>query len=104
MPWREGGNVEGDRVSGRLLGRVRRDFPDGDVARAIVYALRKLAVDLESSRQDTERLLAAAVFAAAGDVSLFYLLIRQDWRDLLMDGGLGGPDWPQVLDAELGPR
>lgn len=96
--------MEQDRISARLHERIRRDFPDADAARAIVYALRTLAVGLETSRQDMERLLAAAVFFAAGDIAQFYLVIGQDWRDLLMDGGLGHENWPQVLDAELGPR
>jgi hypothetical protein len=29
-------------------------------------------------------------------------LLRLDWRDVLMAGGLGQDDWRTVLDAELG--
>jgi len=29
-------------------------------------------------------------------------LLRIDWRDVLMAGGVGQDDWRAVLDAELG--
>ncbi|MER5468911.1 hypothetical protein [Streptomyces sp. NPDC002685] len=99
--------MAGDLISARLHERVRRDFPDADAARGIVGALRVLGVELEDSRQSTERLLAAAVVFAAGDVERFrsaVRLARTDWRDLLMAGGLGHEDWPRVLDEELRPR
>ncbi|MEU1414006.1 hypothetical protein [Streptomyces sp. NPDC005731] len=96
-----------DLISARLHERIRRDFPEPDAARGVVGALRVLGVELEDSRQSTERLLAAAVVFAAGDVERFRLavrLARADWRDLLMAGELGHEDWPRVLDAELGPQ
>ncbi|WP_371598539.1 hypothetical protein [Streptomyces sp. NBC_00564] len=96
-----------DVISARLHARIRRDFPDAAVARGVVGALRVLAVELEDSRQSTERLLAAAVVIAAGDVERFRSAIhlaRTDWRDLLMSGELAHGDWPHVLDEELGPR
>lgn len=96
-----------DLISARLHGRIRRDFPDADVARGIIGALRIPAVELEDSLQSTERLLTAAVVIAAGDVDRFrsaVRLARTDWRDLLMAGGPGLADWPRVLDEELGPR
>ncbi|MFG2478570.1 hypothetical protein [Streptomyces fagopyri] len=70
-------------------------------------ALRLLGGELEDSRQSTERLLAAAVLIAAGDVERFRSAVRlgrADWRDLLVAGELGDEDWPHVLDEELGPR
>ncbi|WP_369248528.1 hypothetical protein [Streptomyces sp. R41] len=99
--------MAGDLISARLQERIRRDFPDADVARGVVGGLRVLAVELEDSRQSSERLMAAAVLIAAGDVDRFrsaVRLARADWRDLLMAGELGHEDWPQVLDEELGPR
>ena len=30
-------------------------------------------------------------------------IYRRDWRDVLVWAGLGQPDWPDVLDRELGP-
>lgn len=100
--------MERDQISARLHERIRRDFPDADIARGVVYALRAMAVEHDDgSPRGTERLLAAAVFFAAGDVDRLYVAIRearQDWRDLLMDGELAHGDWPQILDAELGPQ
>jgi hypothetical protein len=29
--------------------------------------------------------------------------LRVDWRDVLMAGGLGHGDWPEVLDREFVP-
>lgn len=29
-------------------------------------------------------------------------LLRMDWRDVLMAGGVGHDDWRAVLDRELG--
>jgi hypothetical protein len=31
-----------------------------------------------------------------------FKLLAVDWRDVLMAGGLGNEDWPQVLNRELG--
>ncbi|MFE3270122.1 hypothetical protein [Streptomyces sp. NPDC059215] len=97
-----------DLISARLHARVRRDFPDGDVARGIEGALRVLGAELDASRQSVERLLAAVLVIAAGDVDGFrsaVRLARLDWRDLLVAAGLAGGDWPRVLDGELGlPR
>ena len=99
--------MDEDVINARLHSRIRRDFADADVARGIVGALRVLAVELEDSLQSAERLQTAAVVFAAGDVERFrsaVRLAREDWRDLLMEGGLGHEDWPRVLDEELGPR
>lgn len=97
-----------DQISARLHERIRRDFPDADIARGVVYALRAMAVEHDDgSPRGTERLLAAAVFFAAGDVDRLYSAIREarrDWRDLLVAGGLAHDDCFQVMDAELGPQ
>lgn len=99
--------MDDDVISERLRRRVRRDFPEAEAAKGVFGALRVLAAELAASRQDIERLLAAAVFIAAGDIDRFISAVRcarTDWRDLLMAGGLGHEDWPSVLDRELGPR
>lgn len=97
-----------DRISARLHERVRRDFPDADMARGVVYALRAMAVEHDDgSPEGLERLLAAAVFYAAGDMDRLYTAIREarlDWCDLLVVGGLADEDCFEILDAELGPR
>ncbi|MYW53537.1 hypothetical protein GTY64_19020 [Streptomyces sp. SID8376] len=94
-----------DSISARLHERIRRDFPDHDAAQGVEGALRALAVDLGDSQQDTERLLAAAVLIADGDLKQFrtaVALAREDWRDLLMWAGLGNEGWQGALDERLG--
>ncbi|MFG1670199.1 hypothetical protein [Streptomyces sp. Y7] len=93
-------------ISARLHERIRRDFPDPDAAKGIEGALRVLAGELARSGESAERLLAAAVVIADGDVNRFrsaVRLARTDWRDLLMAGGLGHEGWQRVLDEELSP-
>ncbi|MFE9602559.1 hypothetical protein [Streptomyces hokutonensis] len=107
MFFEKGDGVIEEPISARLRQRIRRDFPDADAARGIVGALSVLAAELENSLQSTERLLAAAVVIADGDVGRFrsaVRLARADWRDLLMAAGLGREDWPRVLDEELSAR
>jgi hypothetical protein len=63
-------------------------------------------VRLVEAASDDERIQAAIVFAASGDVSGIRAgaeLARIDWRDVLVNGGLADDDWTSVLFAELGP-
>lgn len=102
-----GDGVAEEPISARLHKRIHRDFPDPGAAKGIEGALRVLATELERSHEDPERLLTAALVIADGDVNRFrsaIRLARTDWRDLLVAGGLGHADWPQVLDEELSPR
>ena len=48
--------------------------------------------------------MAAIVLASAGQWQRFIYFIRlvaQDWRDVLVDGGLADEDWRDRLYAEL---
>ena len=94
-------------ITARLHKRIQRDFAEPGSAKGTEGALRGLAAELEDSRQDAERLLAAAVLIADGDVGRFrsaIRLARTDWRDLLVAAGLANEDWPRVLDEELSAR
>jgi hypothetical protein len=54
----------------------------------------------------SERLIAAVVFMADGrleGVDAAFKLAEQDWRDLLVAGDVAHGDWPEQLDARLGP-
>ncbi len=85
-------------VNERLAARVRRDFPEPGSAPEI---LRLLA---EAS--DTERVQAAIVFTASGNIERLraeLALAKIDWRDVLVNGGLANDGWPAILDQELGP-
>jgi hypothetical protein len=87
----------------RLRGRIVRDFPAGSAEMVISY-LEALA-DSAFDGQGCERVHAAVVIASRGQWDRFksmLQLLRLDWRDVLMAGGLGGDDWRLVLDAELG--
>jgi hypothetical protein len=99
--------MSGEVISARLHRRIQRDFPGVRLAERVENGLGALVSDLVVSRQNTERLLAAAVFSAAGDFNRFRDVLhlgREDWRDLLVAGGLEHEDWPGILDEELGPR
>ncbi|MFC3499851.1 hypothetical protein ACFOOK_02510 [Micromonospora krabiensis] len=55
-------------------------------------------------RQDPERVQAALVLTASGQWSRFVAgmqLLREDWRDVLVAGGLANNDWPDRLYLEL---
>jgi hypothetical protein len=55
----------------------------------------------------SERVQAAVVISAAGDLDQLrraVTLAKADWRDILVAGGLADEDWPQWLEAELGPE
>jgi len=84
----------------RLAARIRKDFPN-DYERVISQL-----ESAESGNQGRERVLAAIVISAQGDLGCLRSaleLSRIDWRDVLMNGGLGHEGWPDRLDKELGP-
>jgi hypothetical protein len=86
----------------RLANRVRRDFP-ADRADEVIGWLSGLPANAFGG-QDPERVQAALVLAAAGQLSRFLAgvdLLRQDWREVLVSGDLADEDWPVRLDAEL---
>lgn len=92
----------GDCVTSRLRARVERDF--GENAVYVIDALEAHEPPL-SDLQSRERLLAAIVLLAEGDVERFEYAIgvsNRDWRDTLVASGLGNGDWPERLSAELG--
>jgi hypothetical protein len=96
--------VVNNNISLRLEARVRRDYPPQTTEEVIAF-LRTVSDDHAASRQDPERLQAAAFILLEGDVSRIprvKMLVR-DWRDSLVWAGLGQPDWPDRLNEMLGP-
>jgi hypothetical protein len=86
----------------RLSDRIGRDFPP-DTAERVCGYLKGLTADA-CGGQDLERIQAAVVLASHGQWERFlavFKLLAADWRDVLMAGGLGNEDWPQVLNREL---
>jgi RimJ/RimL family protein N-acetyltransferase len=91
-------------ISERVAARVRDDF--GDDAPRLLERLATLELPL-AERLSRERIQAAIVLCANGDLGAFDYAVRlasRDWRDVLVGAGLGNLDWPARLDAELGPR
>lgn len=87
-------------VTGRVAARVRKDFRAEEAGQA----LRELATT-ETGNQDAERVHAAVVLAADGDLGRLRQAVRlshADWRDVLMGTGLEHGDWPDVLEREFG--
>jgi hypothetical protein len=94
-------------ISPRLEARIRRDFPPQATEKVIVF-LRTVPDVHVASRQDPERLQAAAFILLEGDVrripQVQEILVR-DWRDILVWAGLGRSNWPDRLNEMLGyPR
>lgn len=85
------------------MARVRRDFPQA--TEEVIAFLRTVSDDHGASRQDPERLQAAALILLKGDVQRIPRVqaLMTDWRDGLVWSGLGQPDWPDRLDEMLGP-
>jgi hypothetical protein len=91
------------QVTPRLRKRIEHDFPPGAAMDVLRY-LDSLS-DSECGGQAGERVQAALVLASRGRRERFesmVQLLRMDWRDVLMAGGLGDDDWREVLDRELG--
>ncbi|HRC08585.1 MAG TPA: hypothetical protein PLV41_10255 [Miltoncostaeales bacterium] len=90
-------------LSPRLKQRIRRDYGPG--SDAVISLLTRYVAGLPNADlQDAERLQAAPVLVAAGDVDALRRALELgliDWRDLLVTAGLADGDWPQVLDREL---
>jgi hypothetical protein len=81
-------------VTPRLRRRVEADFPGSTEAVPLVEAVG-----------DTERVQAAVVLAARGDLDELRAmadLARLDRRDALVAGDLADAGWERRLDAVLG--
>ncbi|MGW5445558.1 hypothetical protein [Streptomyces asiaticus] len=89
-------------LSDRIVRRVARDFPDDHSE--VMELLDDLIASLNSG-QSPERLAAAVVLYARGRVDALMegmQLAYQDWRDLLVEAGLGHDDWSERMDREFG--
>ncbi len=76
---------------------MRRDFGPADAERV----LSRLE-ELRAGKQAPERLHAAVVLLARGDVARVEWATAIDWRDAFVWSGLGS-DWERQVDKEFGP-
>ncbi len=92
-------------ISQRLEARVRHDYPP-QAAEEVLSFLLTVSEDHAASRQDAERLQAAAFILLKGDAGRIPAVksLMRDWRDGLVWSGLGQPDWPDRLSQMLGPQ
>jgi hypothetical protein len=91
-------------MTARLRARVARDFALPELTREVAALLETLTGLIETTEGE-ERIQAAIVLAASGDIDRILAgveLARVDWRDVLVNGGLAEQDWRSVLRAELG--
>jgi hypothetical protein len=90
-------------ISQRLEARVRHDYPS-PAAEEVVAFLLTVSEDHAASRQDAERLQAAAFILLEGDAGRIPYVknLMWDWRDGLVWSGLGHADWPDRLNKMLG--
>ncbi|MFD9960010.1 hypothetical protein [Amycolatopsis sp. NPDC058986] len=90
----------------RLQRRIRQDFSESDSVQEILRMLADLSRQTGDDVLDTERVHAAIVLVAQGDITRFreaLVMSKQDWRDVLVAAGLANEDWRTRLDQELGP-
>jgi len=86
-------------MTSRLRRRIESDFPEPGSADEVVR--------LVSEASDSERVQAAIVLWARGDLPRIRSsveLAKSDRRDVLVRGDLADEDWPDMLEAELGPK
>jgi hypothetical protein len=84
-------------VSQRVEARVRREFEPDDAERV----LRRLE-GLHAEKQSPERLHAAVVLLARGDLARVEWAAGIDWRDAFVWSGLGS-NWEPQVHEEFGP-
>jgi hypothetical protein len=90
------------RVSARVVERVRRDFSDPEVADVVIQLLEEWR---NAWPGEGDRVQAAIVLYAVGDVDKFLAALEtayRDWRDVLMASGFADEDWKPRMDAEFG--
>jgi hypothetical protein len=96
------GGVVGERiqVSARVTERIRRDFPDPELATLVIDLLEKWGNAWPQGEVD--RVQAAIALRAAGDMEKVLALVElaySDYRDVLMATGFAHADWAERMEA-----
>ncbi|EST26278.1 hypothetical protein N566_24030 [Streptomycetaceae bacterium MP113-05] len=87
-------------VGARIAGRIRRDFPEPEVAALVVDLLEGWAN--AGPQREVDRVQAAIVLSAAGDVDQVEALVglaHTDYRDALVSTGFAHADWRARMEA-----
>jgi hypothetical protein len=84
-------------VSQRIEARVRREFTPADAERVLTRLQ-----ELHAEKQSPERLHAAVVLLARGELGRVEWAAGIDWRDAFVWSGLGA-NWEPRVEAEFGP-
>lgn len=92
------------RLTARVERRISEDFPgrEGQVVGLLAELVDYLTV--MGVGQDMERITAAVLLCGRGRPDLLLRAVqtaKDDWRDALVGGGLGGADWAERLSAEF---
>jgi hypothetical protein len=92
-------------ISRRLEARVRKDYPLQEAEEVISFLL-SVSEDLVASRQDGERLQAAAFILLERDASRIprvKTIMLRDWRDALVWSGLAQPELARPVKPNARP-
>jgi hypothetical protein len=92
----------------RVEARAQQDFPAPGAASGVLDLLDALPSEAGYGHEmlASERVRAAVILLAAGNLGRLRQaldLAKADWRDVLVAAGLAEDNWPERLDAELGP-
>jgi hypothetical protein len=91
-------------VGERVAERVRRDFPDPEVAAAVTGLLEDWGNGWAA--KEVDRVQAAIVLSSAGDVDKLLALVcvaHEDYRDALMAAGFATGDWRGRMELAFRP-
>jgi hypothetical protein len=88
-------------ITRRLEEKIKQDFPeDHDAICSMLHEVENKVFGGDGN----ERILAAVILSSKGSTSRFFValsVLEEDWRDVLMEAGLGHDDWPLKLEEYL---
>lgn len=101
------GSILAGVISDRLQAYVRRRFAPDEVEPIFGLLAEVVYEEPGSTEEGIERIQAAVVLIADGDVQRLLRameMAQDDWRDVLVAAGLAHEGWPERLGVALGDR